>query len=261
MKSPPPRLPDPLEYRQCQLRFFEKVVPFSDEDPSRFVQDWRGFIQWADPDGDAEAVCLGAFSVFFVDVLGADLEGAAPFDVFDTHQATFDVFQSLFEPDTFELLEEAEELAFHDEFPALEGVLIVNQLAVLPAHRGHDVGLVALKTLIEQFRARATVVVLKAAPLKVLTAATSPQEELIPRAELVLDTFGGSRQVAVSKLKKHFGRLGFAPVPHTLYMVLDAARRMPAYDVLTQNPRPEGRPRPADGRPKLAAISKPKRRE
>ena len=197
---------------------------------------------------------LGAFSLYFVDLLGADLEGFSPFDIFDAHQATFNVFQTLFDAESFELQESVEVLAFRDDSPALEGVLIVNQLAVLPEHRGHSLGLAALKTLIEQFRGCATIAVLKAAPLQ-FKKPPSPEEPGITQAELRLDTFSRSERVAQSKLKRHFGRLGFTPVPNTSYMVLDPSIRLPPYNLLTQQVRPARRPRPEGGRPKLEIVS------
>jgi GNAT superfamily N-acetyltransferase len=253
MKSPQRSFTDPDKYRYCHIKFSPRAVLLDEEDPEHFVQEWAGHIEWTDAEHAANPVLVGAFSLYFVDLLGAELEGFSPFEVFDAHQQTFDVFQVLFDLETSELLELVEVLAFRDHFPAIEGVLIVNQLMVLPEHRGNSVGLAALKTLIEQFRARATITVLKAAPLQ-FEKAPSPEQDGLGRAEMRLDTFSRSMRVAESKLKRHFERLGFTPLPDVAYMVLDPSLRLPTYNVLTQPANRPRRAKPNGGPPKLKIV-------
>ena len=252
MKSAPSGSADPDKYRYCHIKFFAREVLLDEEDPEHFVQEWAGHIEWADTERAAGPVFIGAFSLCFVDLLGAELAGFSPFVVFDAHQSTLDVFQTLFDTETSELHESVEALAFRDQFPAIEGVLVINQLMVLPEHRGHSVGLAALKTLIEQFRGRATIAVLRAAPLQFEKAPLLAEAE-IDRAELRLDTFSRSLRVAQSKLKRHFERLGFTPVSDTAYMVLDPCLPLPTYNVLTQPSRVR-RPKLKGGRPKLLIV-------
>ncbi len=225
-------LTDPDEYRWCHVKFLERIVLAEDDEPSRFLQHWHGRIEWEDPERRESNVTLGAFSVYLADLVGAMTEGVSAFDVFDTAQSTFDLFQTLFDLEQYELLDSVKRLAFGEEYPLTEGVLILDRLTILPAHRGHAVGLLAMKALVEQFRAAAGIVVLKAFPLQFEGGSSRNEDKDFREADLELESFTVSSRTATSKLKKHYSRIGFVSVPRTEYMVLDPSRKLPDYDAL-----------------------------
>lgn len=242
------------DYFFCHLRFFEREVLMNNEEASRYLQQWTGRIEWTDPESGEGPLMIGAFSLCFADLGGALVDEVSRFDVFDTSQATFEIFETLFDLGTYELSDPVKELAFgpHED-PFTEGVLMIDRLTVLPAYRGHAMGLAAMKCIIEQFRAASGIVVIKVFPLQFEAAPLHDGPRDIPRSDLALDSFARSERVARTRLKKYYGRLGFVPVPRTEYMVLDPNRKLPSYEELTSPPAELKTTKPAA---KLALVRK-----
>lgn len=236
VNTAPSGLSHPEDYRWCHLRFFERLVPLADDEPSRFLQEYVGRIEWEDPENTSVRVSIGSFRALLVDLVGAITEDESAYQVFDTTQSTWCVFEALFDINTEELTDATKKAAFGSDYPLNHGVFIIDRVAVLPEHRGHCVGLLTMKALIEEFRQASGLVVIKPFPLQFEGESPSPRQcppdEWPPNSALALDGFTQSMRSALSKLKKYYGRLGFKPVRGTDYMVLDPSRGLGDYDDL-----------------------------
>lgn len=234
----PPRLPDPGDYRWCHLRFFERCVLLEDDEPSRFLQEYNGRIEWEDPENSSIRVSIGSFRAFLVDLVGAITEEESVYQVFDTTHTTWSVYEALFDIDAEELTDATKKAAFGTDYALSHGVFIIDRVVILPEHRGHCVGLLTMKALIEEFRQASGIVVIKPFPLQFEGELPSrrqyPQEEWPPNSDLGLNGYSQSMRTALSKLKKYYGRLGFKPVRGTDYMVLDPSRDLGDYDYLLE---------------------------
>jgi GNAT superfamily N-acetyltransferase len=219
MATAPQRLENPDDYRWCHLRFSERTVLLRDNEPSRFLQEYEGTIEWEDPEGGSSKVALGAFRAYLIDILGAVTERESIDFVWDTTQSTWSAYEALFDVETTELTDAAKSAAFGKDYRHNEGVLMIDRMAILPVHRGHSVGLLAMRTLIEQFRQACGLVVIKPFPLQF--EGDGLQGEWPANGELALDRYSQSMRTALGRLKRYYGRLGFKSVRGTEYMVLD----------------------------------------
>jgi GNAT superfamily N-acetyltransferase len=224
-------VPDPDDYRWCHLRFAERTVPLEDYEPSRFVQEYGGTLEWEDPEDRTRKATLGTFRAYLVDIPGAITEGESIDAVWDTSQSTWSAYEALFDGETAELTDVARQTAFGTDYQHNSGVLIIDRLAILPEYRGYCVGLLAMKVLIEQFRAASGVVVIKPFPLQ-FEGDSPVDDEWPPRAALHLDSYSQSMRAALAKLKRYYARLGFESVRGTEYMVLDPSLELVDYDKL-----------------------------
>lgn len=77
------------------------------------------------------------------------------------------------------------------------------RLVLIPQHRGYCVGLVAMKVLIEQFRAGCGLVLIKPFPLKFEGDGPS-DDEWPPKAAFQLDWYSQSMRIVLAKLKPHY---------------------------------------------------------
>jgi GNAT superfamily N-acetyltransferase len=238
LESAPSGLSDPQDYRWCHLRFSERWVPLANDEPSRFLQEYVGRIEWEDPENSSIRVSIGSFRAFLVDLVGAITEDESVYQVFDTTQSTWSVFEALFDIDTEELTDATKKAAFGNDYPLNHGAFIIDRVVVLPEHRGHCVGLLAMKALIEEFRQASGLVVIKPFPLQFESESPSPSQcppdDWPPNSDLELEGYSQSMRAALSKLKQYYSRLGFKPVRGTDYMVLDPARDFGDYDDLLE---------------------------
>jgi GNAT superfamily N-acetyltransferase len=219
MATAPQGLADPDDYRWCHLRFAERTVLLRDNEPSRFLQEYEGTIEWEDPEGGSSKVALGAFRAYLIDIVGAVTEQESIDFVWDTTQSTWSAYEALFDVETGELTDAAKSAAFGTDYQHNEGVLMIDRMAILPVHRGHGVGLLSMRTLIEQFRPACGVVMIKPFPLQF--EGDGLLGEWPSNGELALDRYSQSMRTALGRLKRYYGRLGFKSVRGTEYMVLD----------------------------------------
>jgi GNAT superfamily N-acetyltransferase len=224
-------LPEPDDYRWCHLRFAERTILLDDDEPSRFLQEYGGSIEWEDPEGSKPRVTLGSFRAYLVDVAGAITEGESITAVWDTTQSTWSTYEQLFDSDTEELTEAAKRTAFGVDYQLNEGVLILDRMAILPEHRGHGLGLLSMKAIIEQFRQACGLVVIKPFPLQFEGDGPS-HDEWPPNSALELKAYSQSMRTALSKLKRYYSCLGFRSVRGTEYMVVNPSLNFADYDAL-----------------------------
>lgn len=220
----------PSEYRFCRLTFAEQQVMLDDDEPSRYLMHWNGTIGWHHPMGE-RVDPIGAFSLYLVDGDSAMDERADIFNVYDTEQGIFDVYQGLFDTKTGNLKDRVERIAFGNDFAMSANVLIFDRLVIYPAHRGHGVGLLALRALMHHFRSFAGLMVMKPYPLQ-FEGSTHKELVGLGREHWALDSYKLKQAGATAKLRRHYACLGFAQVPRTDFMVRNPLVPLPGVEVL-----------------------------
>lgn len=243
----------PGDYRYCTLTFAERRVMLDDDEPSRFLTHWKGTIDWHHPQGE-RVDAIGAFSIYLVDGDSALDEGVARFDVYDTEQGLFDVFQNLFDTSTGGLRPRVEKIAFGDDYAMSSNTLILDRLVIYPAHRGHGVGLLALRALMHRFRSFAGLVVMKPYPLQ-FEASARDESIGLSREHWALDSYKLKQPAATARLRRHYAKLGFTHVPRTDYMVRDPLKKLPEADDLLSAPTTQTPPKPSTRKSVPAAVA------
>lgn len=230
MQKPIPPPDDPNEYRYCRLNFQPlQISVIGSGEPTKYLLQYAGTIDWCD-DENGPNVRIGAFSLVVADIESASIDRICAHDVFDTTQSAFDVYQNLYDSKG-NLLVRVEKIAFGLECSWRQNVLILDRLVVLPEHRGHGVGLLVLRALIQQFRSSAGLVVMKPFPLQ-WEKSSRDEDGGLTRESLRLDLFPGSAQATTARLRRYYANLGFKLVPRTDYMVMSAETPLSDADTL-----------------------------
>ncbi len=185
----------------------------NDDEPSRFLYETHGKIVGIGKD-DEQAV-IGKFEVYYVNVDGAGAANVSIHDVMDSTATTFDYFETMFDIKTEDLGPELCRL-FKDEM-CYGNILILDRLEILPAYRRQGIGLAVMRQLIEQFGIGATLVAIKPFPLQG-EPDRGPDETW--RNSLELATLGSDFNKCSTKLRRHYGKLGFKRLKSTEYMFL-----------------------------------------
>jgi len=218
------------DYRTSLLLHFEDDYQFAaDDEPSRFLFETSGKLVITD-DGDNETE-LGVFSAMVVDVQSAIVEHESVFDVFDSHSTSITYFQALYDYDSGDFKPQVVTVAYGDDYLWNPNLLILDRLIVYPEHRGHGVGLLALRALIQRLRIGVGLIAMKPYPLQ-YEAKFLDESDADERKRLGLDDFKLPQPKATAKLKKYYGRLGFKAVPRTEYMVRSIELPLPSADSL-----------------------------
>lgn len=160
---------------------------------------------------------IGTFSLYLVDGEGLATQGVSIYQAYDTCQETFDYYQELVSPEyewEFRPLV-LETLNCEGQLMA-SGMLIISDIDIFPGYRGNSYGLIALKCILQRFRAGMGIAVMRPFPWQHAKGMT-----LVKRLKLGLDAYRGSERACLMKLRAHFGRLGFMLIPGTTVMALD----------------------------------------
>lgn len=202
---------------------YDQHVFVDDDEPSRFVTHVKGLIhELADDD---ESIVLGEFSVILVDVEAAVTEDESVFDVFDSDSRTIDYYGLYLGS-----------LEFKSKVVRAIGgsprwapnLLILDRLAVLPEHRGSNIGLRVLRCLRVRFSSMCGLIVMKPFPLQFEGGIPAENAEKEKFRKLRLDQFPADFDKSLRKLRAYYRRLGFARVPGTDYMAADPEQRAPS---------------------------------
>lgn len=220
----------PREYRFCRLTFAEQHVTLDDDEPSRYLMHWNGTINWHHPQGE-RVDPVGAFSLYLVDGDAALNEGADQYQVYDTEQGVFDVYQYLFDPGTGVLRSRVVKIAFGDDYPMSSNVLIFDRLVIYPAHRGHGVGLLALRALMRRFQSFAGLMAMKPYPLQ-FEKSSLVEPVGLGKEHWALEEYKLKQAGATARLRRHYEKLGFAHVPRTDFMVRNSLDPLPSAQTL-----------------------------
>ena len=199
------------------------------DDPGDYIYTIDGRI--TEMDDDESDILVGKFRLFYVDIASAiDTGNIDVFDIFDAHSdSTADYYDSLIDPDTADFSENLRQL-LEDEIFGLS-LLIIDRLELLPNYRGHKLGLIIMRRLIQRFSAGAGVVAIKPFPLQ-FEHSIPTEDQRGWHAEMQLSSFGETERIAIRKLQNHYSKLGFIEMPGTPHMVLSTARRLPSIERL-----------------------------
>lgn len=208
---------------------YEHILLVDDEEPSRYVKFIEGKVcKFVEMGEDAE---IGQFSVIVVDVARAISDEDSVLDVFDTSQKTID-YLDLYRRGCGYMFKDKVVRAMKSYDKWEPNMLILDRLELLPEHRGQGLGLRVLRWLELQFSMGCGIVAMKPFPLQFEGGppAEKKDDENFIRARL--DLFDDRQDVATKKLQKYYGRLGFAKVPGTPFMVADPMRSLPTLEAL-----------------------------
>ncbi|MCE3606914.1 hypothetical protein LXA47_25395 [Massilia sp. P8910] len=167
-------------------------------------------------------VVAGRFKAIYVDVLAAEMARISTIDLFDANATTLEYFYSIYGSDGSQFAGALTGLL--DDEPYWGNILIIDRLEILPKFRAHNLGLVAMRRIIERFRPGAEIVAIKPFPLQ--------NEAFIGndaawRARLDLSNFKGNQARAMAKLRRHYAKLGFKQLRGTEFMFLFGGAILP----------------------------------
>lgn len=208
-------------YRNCTLRIAESEVFVGDIEPSRFIHQLDGQVRVYLSRADRTQE-VGTFSVLLVDIESAISEGVDPFDVFDSDSKTAPYYQPLYRTSSWsgaDFRDSVTRAVCGDESLWRPNLLILDRLVVYPEHRGHKIGLLALRGLIERYRIGVGLVVMKPFPLQYEGEPFSP-DDIAARRRLGLDDFRMGQRSATAKLRSYYASIGFRCIPRTSFMGL-----------------------------------------
>lgn len=219
------------DYQFCSLCIGESEVLIGDVEPSRFIHQMLGRIELC-LDDDSRRLTVGNFSALVVDVESAINERVHPFEVFDSNSITAPYYRPLFLERSWsgaDFRTPVVKAIYGEDEPWRPNLLILDRVTVFPEHRGHGVGLLAIRGLIERFRMGVGLIVMTPFPLQ-FEAEPNTTEGRSERARLGLDQFGVGYDRALANLRSYYATLGFRTIPRTRLMGLAADRRLPPLD-------------------------------
>lgn len=195
------------------------------DDPSHHAYSTRGDVIALDDEGNE--ILAGKFHLYYLDVAAALNANVSVFDIFDCRTQTVDYFTAIFDPDT---LDTSEKLLKLFKYPGGWGnVLILDRLEILPGFRGHNLGLVVMRRLIERFGAGAFLVAIKPFPLQ---HENKSEDDAEWRSTLQLAELDKDLRRATAKLRRHYAKLGFKALKGTPFMFLATDYPLPRPDTL-----------------------------
>lgn len=214
------------------LLFEEAFQIIDDREPTRFLFEHEGKIVLTDDDARPSET-IGSFSAIVIDAQSAMVEREDLFHVFDSHSDTaIGYFEDLYESEGGEFKEKVARAAYGEGFTWNPNLLILDRLVVSPAHRGHGVGLLALRDIIHRLRAGMGLIAMKPFPLQFEARHQDDAEE---SARLGLNLFKITEARATAKLRRYYGRLGFKQVPRSKYMVRSVEDPLPLAAALSSD--------------------------
>jgi GNAT superfamily N-acetyltransferase len=215
------------------LRFRGGEAELEDNDPSHYRYVTVGTVVGID-EAEQETE-VGHFRLSYIDVCAAMNARASVFDIFDLTQETFDYYSAIFNVETLGPSPELSDLFKGEVWPG--NVLILDRLEILPRFRGHNLGLVVMRRMIERFGAGAAVVAIKPFPLQ-HTYTPDEEEEHEWQLKMKLDNLDKNLRRATAKLRRHYAKLGFKSMKGTEFMFRDAEIVLPSPQKLATKAHP-----------------------
>ncbi len=135
-------------------------IPLDLEDPSDYVTILDGLIYYSpeNNEGKEHEEIIGAIRMLFIDANSAVENELSLFDVYDCSAETLEFFESFINYDDEEFTKELTN--FLDSELVLRGnnVLIIDRIGIRQEYRGHNLGLIVLRNLIQRFSTGVSVV-------------------------------------------------------------------------------------------------------
>lgn len=187
--------------------------------------------------GDGENQCVaGTLDAYVIKVERIQEAGLPLIDICDEHSQTLFDYASV-------LFDERRNTWKRSIERQCGGVvagdaLVLDQIVVRPEHRGRGVGLAAAWRFLELFEGGCGLAACEPYPMQ-FKSMTPAHEHWC--AEMQADKFAADKDVALSKLRSYWSRLGFVRLRGSTRYVLNLARRRATLDRLLGSDRNEDR--------------------
>lgn len=189
------------------------------DEPSDFIHEIEGKVLLvAEPAELTRQV--GEFKCLIIDADGASIHGIHPFDLYDTTQATMNLYDALLTTDgpTARVLR-----ALGQDYGLWShNLLVLDRLVIFPEFRGGKAGLRVLAMLMQRYQRGSQIVAMKPFPLQFEGGMEADEA-----ARCGLKQFSCTMDYARRRLQRYYGELGFTKVTGTPYMVRSTEEPLP----------------------------------
>lgn len=197
------------------------------DDLNDFMHELCGEIVY-DPLGDDKDPIAGRFRIYYVNFKLAEQCAINPFEILDLEHHTNEYAHVILDSNKAPFSSRLEKL-LGDEIWDFN-LLILDRIEILPAYRGHGIGLLTLISLIQRFGEGAGVVGIKPFPLQFEPKQNRSSSEWAK--SLRLEELTSERKKAKEKLKLYYGKLGFVEMKSTPFMFFNTAWALPSVEQL-----------------------------
>jgi len=164
---------------------------------------------------------VASFSVTFVNFEKMIAEGQDVEDIFDSHSdAMYNYYNVLY--DGHDFMEDIYEM--YDYGLVGANLFIIDRLLVFSRFRGHGLGLKVMDFLISRLGHGAALVLIKPFPLQFECGECPEQWKRDPPREWGFSKLSKSKKNSMSKLRAHYGKIGFSELEGTPYMIRPSTR-------------------------------------
>jgi hypothetical protein len=196
------------------------------EDPDNFVYHIDGKIFYS-TDDDSEEVdsekeeIIGAFRLLFIDATSASENGLSLSDVYNCDGEANEFFEDAINLENEEFNSKMTRLLEDDINFLGNNVLLIDRIGILPEFRGHHLGLLVLRKLIQRFYHSVSVVAIKPSPFEFTSNHIKQFDVDWQSVEMSEDS------EEVKELGKYYEKIGFKKLDDSAFMVLGTARKFP----------------------------------
>lgn len=190
-------------------------------EPSDYLHTISGKVVFVNESGEVSKE-VGEFVCTQIDADAADLNGVSPLDVYDTTQATYDVFAALF--NDFGGNAKVKKALGGDCVLWSHNLLLIDRLVIYPGFRGQKLGLRALAMLLQRYQGIAEIAALKPFPLQFEGGMEADEA-----SRLGLKSFSCTMNYATRRLNRYYAELGFANCRGTGLMLRASDRALPLH--------------------------------
>lgn len=189
------------------------------DEPSHYIHEVSGKVVLID-ESDSVSKVVGEFACSLIDADAADLNGVSPFDVYDTTQATYNVYYALF--DELGAHARVKKALGGDELMWSHNLLVIDRLIIYPAFRGQKIGLRVLAMLLQRYQHIAEFAALKPFPLQYEAGMESDEAK-----RLGLEGFTCTLDYGRRRLARYYEGIGFRKCRAGHFMVRAAEVPLP----------------------------------
>jgi hypothetical protein len=225
--SPPPRK-EILESGELYLAYETYSEWVSSPEPDSYIDHFSGTVEIVSEEdsekhtaGALRGTVVGRFEASYVNYDLALDEKIPLYDVMDAESADMEsIYAALFDPGTHDFREDVEKL-LGDVFPS--NVLVVDEVEILPEYRGVGLGLATLWHLIRHRGAGCGVVVTYAYPPQFNESFIRDMRRNEWWRMMFYESICSDEKIAVNKLIKYCGKLGFEKISENNLMALSTS--------------------------------------
>jgi GNAT superfamily N-acetyltransferase len=161
----------------------------------------------------------GRLSAYLMLVEAAENNGEPIADYFDSiDQNTFDAFCAAIDIETGDIHESIQSLLNHEAWS--RDLLFVDKMEIRPEHRGHGLGLQAMRHLLELYGDQCGIVIAKPYPMYHKDdVRPAPATDAVWHTAMQYALFEAEGDGAAEKLSQYWQQVGFVPIPNSSWHV------------------------------------------